>query len=59
LNKIPYGAEWDTFNQLQDASYDDIMEFIRMGFEVEFPEYLIRGPSTSEIINKCVSNSTR
>jgi hypothetical protein len=56
LNMIPFVAEWDTFNQLQDASYDDIMEFIRMGFEVEFP---FRGSLTIEIINKCVSNSTR
>jgi hypothetical protein len=59
LNTIPIGAERHKSNlELRDASYDDIMEFIRMGFEVEFPKYL-RHPSTSELINKCVSNSTR
>jgi hypothetical protein len=57
---IPFGADWDTSKQLPDASYDDIMEFIRMGFEVRFPfPFPFRGSSTIEIINKCVSNSTR
>jgi hypothetical protein len=60
LNMIPFGAEWSMSSlKLQDASYDDIMEFIRMAFEVEFPFDSFRGPSTIEIINNCVSNSTR
>jgi hypothetical protein len=59
LNRIPFGAEWDTSNQLQDASYDDIMEFIRMGFDVGFPLRSFRRSSMIEIINKCVSDSTR
>jgi hypothetical protein len=57
---IPIGTEWDMSNlELQNASYDDIREFIRMGFEVEFPSRIFRGSSTIEIINKCVSGSTR
>jgi hypothetical protein len=59
LNRIPFGAGWDTSNQLQDASYDDIMEFIMMEFEVEFPLRNFRRPSMIEIINKCVNDSTR
>jgi hypothetical protein len=63
LNMIPFGAQLDfsvSNQELLNASYDDIMEFIRMGFSVEFPFRSLGGnSSTAEIINKCVNNSTR
>jgi hypothetical protein len=59
LNMIPFGVEWSMSDlKLHDASYDDIMEFIRMGFTVMFP-FRFRGSSTIEIINNCVSDSKR
>jgi hypothetical protein len=56
---IPIGEEWDFFKQ--NASYDDIVAFIRMGFTVWFPfrRDSDRDPSRVEIIDKCVNNSTR
>ncbi|KAM0927480.1 hypothetical protein ACQ4PT_002905 [Festuca glaucescens] len=56
VNMIPIGTELYPFKQ--NASYDDIMELIRMGFTVKFPFRVHRDSSRVEIIDKCVNNST-
>ncbi|XP_071683270.1 LEAF RUST 10 DISEASE-RESISTANCEUS RECEPTOR-LIKE PROTEIN KINASE-like 2.4 [Lolium perenne] len=59
LNIIPFGGKSHISNpELQNASYHHIMEFIRMGFMVEFPFHRSRPFSRVDIIDKCVNNST-
>lgn len=59
---IPFGDNWDSSyrKQLWNASYEDIMGFIRKGFSVKFPMGIkVQEHPCSEGINLCLKNSTR
>ena len=56
LAMIPFG---DGQQKLRNASYDDIMAFIRKGFSVRFPFDTHTRKRCSEAIHMCLNNSTR
>lgn len=59
LAMAPFGRSSISDKQVLNASYEDIMHFVRKGFAVSFPSYPSKRTSASTLIKECLSNSTR
>ncbi|WVZ82768.1 hypothetical protein U9M48_029996 [Paspalum notatum var. saurae] len=60
LAMIPFGSWHTTYPGIENASYIDIMNLVKKGFSVRFPDrYFVGNYNASWIIKTCLHNSTR